>query len=213
MASTARTALLAVLALLVSPLLAVVGTTPAHAAVSVFPVATSNAGLGRITTAPDGSMWFLMSDANKVGRITTAGQIQEFALPPTDSSVEGPANGLDVGPDGVVWVTTEHGANVVRMSPAGQVLNNFQFPPDDDPCVYTCPYAGEVRVGPDGAAWITMNYDESFVVKMFADGRYIRSTNSPECADVLGEAADGSWASRPGRSARSGSPAAAPTAH
>ncbi|GAA5113252.1 hypothetical protein GCM10023339_17310 [Alloalcanivorax gelatiniphagus] len=55
-ATTARTALLAVLALLVSPLLVVVGTAPAHAAVSVFAVPTSNAGLGRIVTAPDGSM-------------------------------------------------------------------------------------------------------------------------------------------------------------
>lgn len=190
MASTARTALLAVLALLVSPLLVVVGTTPAHAAVSVFPVATSNAGLGRITTAPDGSMWFLMSNANKVGRITTSGQIQEFALPPTDSSVEGPAKGIDVGPDGAVWVTTEHGSNLTRLSSAGQVLNNWTFP-NYDGCVSTCPYGGEVRVDPSGTAWVTMNYGSSFVVKVTATGQLTASDNSPECADVLGEAADG----------------------
>ncbi len=98
--ASARTTLLAALTLLVSPLLVVAGTAPAHAAVTVFPVPTSAADLGRITTAPDGSMWFLEEDANKVGRITTSGQIQEFALPPTDSSVEGPAKGMDVGPDG-----------------------------------------------------------------------------------------------------------------
>lgn len=192
MASTARTALLAVLALLVSPLLAVVSTSPAHAAVSVFPVATSNAGLGRITTAPDGSMWFLMSNANKVGRITTSGQIQEFALPPTDSSVEGPAKGLDVGPDGSVWVTTDHGARLAHLSSAGQVLNEWLFPNYDGCAGDSCPYGGEVRVDPSGTAWVTMNYGSSFVVKVTPTGQLTASDNSPECDDVLGEAADGS---------------------
>ncbi|RYB93746.1 hypothetical protein EUA93_04865 [Nocardioides oleivorans] len=187
----ARTALLATLALLVSPLLVVVGTTPAHAAVNVFPVPTSAANLGRITTAPDGSMWFLERGANKVGRITTSGAIQEFPLPATDSSVDNPAKGLDVGPDGVVWVTTEHGENVVRLSPAGVVLNNWRFPADD-PCVFdVCPYAGEIRVGPDNTAWISMNYDRSFVVKLGPTGALTESPNAPACDDVLGEAADG----------------------
>ena len=37
-----------------------------------------------------------MGDANKVGRITTSGSIQEFALPATDSSVDGPATVRDL---------------------------------------------------------------------------------------------------------------------
>ncbi|MDZ5664071.1 hypothetical protein SFC79_20010 [Nocardioides sp. S-58] len=191
MAIPARTALLTALALVVSPLLLVTGTAPAHAAVSVFPVPTSNAELGRITTAPDGSMWFLMSDANKVGRITTSGQIQEFALPPTDSSVDGPAKGLDVSPDGSVWVTTDHGSNLTRLSSTGQLLADWTFP-NYDGCVSTCPYGGEVRVGPDGTAWVTMNYGSSFIVKMTPSGQLTAYNNSPECDDVLGEAADGS---------------------
>lgn len=186
----ARLALLTALALLVSPLLVLTGTTPAHAAVSVFPVPTSAAGLGRITTAPDGSMWFLMGDANKVGRITTSGAIQEFALPATDSSVDGPAKGLDVGPDGAVWVTTEHGSNLTRLSSSGQLLNNWTFP-NYDGCVSTCPYGGEVRVDPSGTAWVTMNYGSSFIVKVTPTGGLTASDNSPECNDVLGEAADG----------------------
>ncbi|NYE36734.1 virginiamycin B lyase [Nocardioides cavernae] len=186
----ARTALLTALALVVSPLLVLTGTAPAQAAVSVFPVPTSSAGLGRITTAPDGSMWFLMGDANKVGRITTSGAIQEFALPPTDSSVDGPAKGLDVGPDGSVWVTTDHGSNLTRLSSAGQVLNDWTFP-NYDGCVSTCPYGGEVRVDPSGTAWVTMNYGSSFIVKVTPTGGLTASDNSPECDDVLGEAADG----------------------
>ncbi|GAA5113248.1 hypothetical protein GCM10023339_17300 [Alloalcanivorax gelatiniphagus] len=132
-----------------------------------------------------------MSDANKVGRITTSGQIQEFALPPTDSSVEGPAKGMDVGPDGSVWVTTEHGSNLTRLSSSGQVLNNWTFP-NYDGCVSTCPYGGEVRVDPGGTAWVTMNYGSSFIVKVTPGGQLTASNNSPECDDVLGEAADGS---------------------
>lgn len=186
----ARLALLTALALVVSPLLVLTGTTSAHAAVSVFPVPTSAAGLGRITTAPDGSMWFLMGDANKVGRITTSGAIQEFALPATDSSVDGPAKGLDVGPDGSVWVTTEHGSNLTRLSSSGQLLNNWTFP-NYDGCVSTCPYGGEVRVDPSGTAWVTMNYGSSFIVKVTPTGSLTASNNSPECDDVLGEAADG----------------------
>lgn len=191
MATTARTALLATLALLVSPLLVVAGTPPAHAAVSVIPVPTSNAGLGRITTAPDGSMWFVMSDANKVGRVTANGQLQEFALPPTDSSVDGPVQDLDVSPDGSVWVATEHGSNLVRLSASGDLLANWVFPNYDGCAGDTCPYADAVRVGPDGVAWVTMNFGSSFIVKVTPGGQLIDPANAPACDDVLGEALDG----------------------
>ena len=60
---------------------------------SVVPVPTSNAGLGRITTAPDGSMWFVEENANKVGRITTAGQLQEIPAPRDELVGGGPGPG------------------------------------------------------------------------------------------------------------------------
>ncbi|CAM3573097.1 Vgb family protein [Nocardioides zeicaulis] len=188
----ALTARAAALALLASPLLVLTATAPADAAVTVFPVPTSAAGLGRITTAPDGSMWFAEEDANKVGRITTAGQVQEFALPPTDSSVEGPVQSLDVGPDGSVWVVTEHGEDVVRLSSTGQLLDSWTFENYDGCVGDTCPYGGEVRVDPAGKAWVTMNYGSSFIAVVTPTGGPIAYNNSPECDDVLGEAADGS---------------------
>lgn len=194
MIATARTALLAALALLVSSILVVAGTSPASAAVSVYPVPTSNAGLDRIVTAPDGSMWFLMSDANSVGRITTSGQIQEFALPPTDSSVDGPAQGMDIAPDGTVWVVTEHGRNIVRLDSAGQLLSNWFLG-------YSSPYADEVRVGGDGVAWVTMKFDRSFIVKVTPTAQLTEHPNSPACDAVLGEAADGTMWCQSGNSA------------
>lgn len=187
----ARLALVAALALLLTPLSVVLTSAPAQAAVTVFPVPTSAAGLGRITTAPDGSMWFLEQDANKVGRITASGQITEYALPAVDSSVDGPAKGLDVGADGTVWVTTDYGDSVTRLAPSGQLLSSRPFPPDD-PCVGgVCPYAGAIRVANDGVAWIAMNYDRSFVARVTPNADYFESANAPACDDVLGKAADG----------------------
>ncbi len=92
-------------------------------------------------------MWFVEENANKVGRITAAGQLQEIALPPTSSSVEGPVQDLDVAPDGSVWVITEHGENLVRLSSTGQLISNWTFPNYDGCVGDTCPYGGDVRVG------------------------------------------------------------------
>jgi virginiamycin B lyase len=181
----ARLALLTALTLLVGPLLVVTGTTPAHAAVSVFPVPTSNAGLGRIVTAPDGNMWFVEEDTNKIGRITPAGEIAEFNLPATTTgSVDGSVMDLDVAPNGVVWVTYDYGRKAVSIDPTtanGQVYGLY---PES-------PYGGAVRVGPDGAVWITMNYDESGIMRIVPGQPYSWTDNAPECEDVLGEAADG----------------------
>ena len=44
----------------------------------------------------------------------------------------------------------------------------------------------------EATAWVTMNYASSFIVKVTPAGQLTASDNSPECDDVLGEAADGS---------------------
>ncbi|HVX55070.1 virginiamycin B lyase family protein [Nocardioides sp.] len=166
---------------------------PADAAATVFAVPTSNAGLGRITTAPDGSMWFIERNANKVGRITTTGQISEYTLPPNEDDDNADVEDLDVAPDGTVWVAYDQGHEVVALHPNGSVA---QGPYTDD-----YPDAGEVRVAPDGVPWITMNYADSGVSRIVG-GQWTWNSNSPECDDVLGRAADGSmWCalSYPGR--------------
>jgi len=177
-----RLALLTALALVASPLLVVQATAPAHAAVTVFPVPTSSAGLGRIVTAPDGNMWFVEEDTNKIGRITPQGQITEFNLGPTTTG-EGMVMDLDVAPNGKVWVVYDSGWKAVEFDPAtgnasGYGLGDY-------------PYGGAVRVAPDGAAWITMNYDESGIVRIVPGQPAQWTANAPECEDVLGEANDG----------------------
>jgi streptogramin lyase len=57
--------------------------TPAAAQkVTEFPIPTANSGPTSITAGPDGALWFteINSNANKIGRITTAGVIIEFTV-------------------------------------------------------------------------------------------------------------------------------------
>jgi virginiamycin B lyase len=163
---------------------------PASAGTRVIPVPTSEAGLGRIVTAPDGTMWFTEEDANKVGRITPDGQITEFAFPaefPGTTTLKD----LDVAPDGTIWVVYESGERVRHMNPDGSVIADGQL----DSSGY--PYGEEVRVGPDGTAWITMSYDEDYVVRVVGTTIF-SDPNAPGCEDSLGEAADGSMWCRQG---------------
>lgn len=182
LATTARTALLTTLALVASPLLVVQASAPAHAAVSVFPVPTSNAGLGRIVTAPDGNMWFVEENSNKIGRITPGGQISEFGLG-EQTTEDSRVLDVDVAPDGKVWVVYDSGWHAARIDPAAGTGDRF--------ALGDFPYGGAVRVGPDGAAWITMNFDESGVIRIVPGQPFSWTDNSPECDDVLGEANDG----------------------
>ncbi len=189
MATTARTALLATLALLVSPLLVVVGTPPAHAAVSVYPVPTSDAGLGRIVTAPDGNMWFVEEDTNKIGRITPQGVITEFNLGETTTG-EGRVIDIDAAPDGSIWVVYDSGWKAARLDPATGSANVTQLG--------AYPYGGAVRVGADNVAWVTLNYDDSGILRIVPGQPTVWTANAPECDDVLGEATDGSmWCQGP----------------
>ncbi len=72
---------------------------------AAFPLATTldpNLGVsenpGAITAGPDGALWF--TEATGIGRITTSGAIQQFAIPPDDAEGLGP---ITAGPDGAVW--------------------------------------------------------------------------------------------------------------
>ena len=62
---------------------------------------------------PHGALWFTEQSANKIGRISTAGSVVEFALPTASSGPSGTA----VGPDGALWVT-EYNANKIAVLPS-----------------------------------------------------------------------------------------------
>ena len=75
----------------------------------------------QIVAGPDGALWFTddytgplpgPSNADKIGRITTAGVITEFPTPTQDST----PGGITVGPDGAIWFTEANGDKIGRLS-------------------------------------------------------------------------------------------------
>jgi virginiamycin B lyase len=60
-----------------------------------------NTGFCGIIAGPDGALWFTETFHNKIGRITTSGDLSEFLLPTPDSY---PA-AITTGPDGAMWFT------------------------------------------------------------------------------------------------------------
>ncbi len=100
---------------------------------------TAHAYPYRIMSGPDGALWFTESAADKIGRITTAGQITEYSLPGTLSD----PGGITVGADGALWFTAD--ATVGRITTSGQIT------------AYPIPGATRllgITLGPDKALWL-----------------------------------------------------------
>jgi virginiamycin B lyase len=97
-----------------------------------------------IITGPDGALWFtegntLQPGSRKIGRITSAGVITEYAV----DLGAGPF-GITVGSDGALWFSETD--KIGRITTAGS-LTEYAGPP---------PYFGSVfgiAPGPDGALW------------------------------------------------------------
>ncbi len=94
-----------------------------------------------IVTGPDGNLWFTDTGNSKIGQITPAGMITEYATPTASSS---PRN-LVVGPDNALWFTEFGASKIGRITTAGAItefaLGNGE--PEG------------IAVGPDGALWFT----------------------------------------------------------
>ncbi len=70
----------------------------------------------QIAAGPDGALWFTDLGGNKIGRITTAGKITEFAIPTVGSW----PGGIAAGPDGALWFT-ELAGRIGRVTTAGAI--------------------------------------------------------------------------------------------
>ncbi len=121
----------------------IVRLTPAGA-FTLFSVARSNAGPFRITSGPDGSLWFTRNADARIGRITTSGEVTEFSLP-TNS----PAADITAGPDGNVWFRKTDD-RIGRITPSG-VVTEFALRTS-----YNSSFA--IAAGPDGNVWFTETY-------------------------------------------------------
>jgi len=91
-----------------------------------------------IVPGPDGALWFT-DTSGKIGRVTTGGNLTEYALPSSLS----PQWGIAAGPDGALWFNAL--TTIGRITTSGSV-SQFAFPTTtSNPSVIT--------MGPDGALW------------------------------------------------------------
>lgn len=130
--------------------------------------------LGLITAGPDGNMWFAETAERRIGRITPAGHVSAFAVPP----VAGTPFALTRGHDGNLWFTAKH--SIGRMTIDGHVTV-FPLP------VHVQPGAS-IITGPDGNLWFTTAAGDG-IVRMTPKG-HTRVFDVPE-ADNLASGPDG----------------------
>src|SRR4051812_10390691 len=116
----ARPALLALLVMAFG----LAGADAAGAAITEFGIPTAAARPAGIAAGPDGALWFT-EGAQKIGRITTAGALTEFALPAAPADIA-------PGPDGALWFTEQSAHRIGRITTAGAVTE-FALPADSAP--------------------------------------------------------------------------------
>jgi streptogramin lyase len=111
---------------------------------------------GSLAAGPDGALWFTEIAGSlggsllptSIGRITTAGVVTEFPLPPAGNRTGGIAS----GPDGAVWFTElvcqdlscespPPSGKIGRITSAGRITE------------FTTPTAGRITTGSDGNLW------------------------------------------------------------
>jgi virginiamycin B lyase len=97
-----------------------------------------------ICLGPDQNIWFTEYSNNKVGVITNAGAITDYAIPTADSF----PIAITAGPDGNLWFIETGGNNVGRITTSG-VITEFSTNP-------TSPTAtlANITSGPDGNLWV-----------------------------------------------------------
>jgi virginiamycin B lyase len=101
-----------------------------------------------ITTGSDGALWFTELLGNRIGRISTDGQINEFVLPSFVPPFGVRPTAIALGPDHNIWFGEILTDTLGRITPLG-VITEFPLPE----------FGGQITdmtVGPDGALWFTL---------------------------------------------------------
>ncbi len=110
-----------------------------------LPNSTTTLPLGvGITNGPDRALWFTETSAGKIGRITTAGALTEYAA---GISSGAQPYGIASGPDGALWFAESGTSKIGRITTSGQV-SEFTIPtPNSVPI--------GIVTGADNALWFT----------------------------------------------------------
>ncbi len=115
-----------------------------------YPIATPAAKPLGIAAGADGNLWFTESNRSGIGRITPAGVMTEFRLPPGLSR----SLAIAKGPDGNIWFSGEDAATATskigRITPGG-VITTYAIPtqlPGGNAVL-------GITAGADGGIWFT----------------------------------------------------------
>lgn len=118
-------------------------------AIDEFPIATRNSSPCALTVGADNNLWFCECDGNKIGRMTTQGDLIEYPLTSACSAYAG----ILKGPDNNIWFSQNY--KVARLVPSSGAVEEFN---SDVDCS-----VGFLTVGPDGNVWYTCSTDRKLV--------------------------------------------------
>jgi virginiamycin B lyase len=96
-------------------------------------------------------VWFTESLGEKVGSITPAGTITEFAVPNAISNPH--PRGITKGVDGRIWFAEDDGATVYSLTTSGSFSNPYPIP-----TTMSTPF--QMALAADGSAWFIENLND-----------------------------------------------------
>ena len=93
-----------------------------------YPIPTPDSGATRITPGPDGNLWFVEQNVNKVARIDAKTHTVTSFTPPTPNSG---VTSIIAGPDGNLWFTESAANKIGRINPMTFAITEFPLPTTD----------------------------------------------------------------------------------
>jgi virginiamycin B lyase len=97
-----------------------------------------------IVDGPDGALWFTEQKSGKIGRISIAGKIREYAIP---HGARSEPFGIAAGADGALWFALAGSNRIGRIDTAGKI-STYPVPTEKSAPSW-------IALGPDSALWFT----------------------------------------------------------
>ncbi len=117
----------------------------ANGDISTFTMLSENAGPTTISIAPNGDIWYTLSAANAIGRMSPDGSgMVEFQIPTPNSS----PRIISLGADGNMWFSEHEGNKMGRITPSGEITEFPLLSENSQPRA--------IALGSDGNIWIGM---------------------------------------------------------
>ena len=86
-----------------------------------YPIPTANSQPRAMFIHPDGSLWFVETDADAMGRIDRDGKITEHKVAARNASLRS----VTISPDGELWITQDGANSIARMAADGGMIAEY----------------------------------------------------------------------------------------